>query len=474
MASLIRSKNKRTGKPNKSWRIQFMAVGGSKQVNTVRFSDHTAKQADSVFRHVEGIIQAKKSNTRLDDQDAAWLGGLPDPFYAKLVNVGLAKPRMQDETSSADEPFAEFVERYVVSRKDVKPGTRKTWGQAINKVRDFFGSKAIGDLTAKDGKDFLRWLKTPKSEGGAGHLGETPSKHLGHVRGFLAEAVDAEIIAVNPFRSVKAKRTPQQGRKQMIDVQDVLRVIDKAPDAEMRAIIALSFWGGLRTPSEHFVMKWSAIRWDENMMTVYCPKTEGVGKPLRETPLFPELLPYLLDLYEVSEHTGPEDFVVQKRRQQSDTNLRARMRRLCIKAGVKPWPKIFQNLRSTRQTILEQFYPRGTVCEWMGNTDDVAESHYIQEMKEFRSKAATELTTDTRVAAVAHPTTESRTVSQWASQKPSEMGGTGQNKSIRPNQTEGAVKPIIQGSKAKKQGPRRSRNTCPSGSGWESNPPGTR
>ncbi len=474
MASLIRSKDKRTGKPNKSWRIQFMAVDGSKQASTIRFSDHSAKQADSVFRHIEGIIQAKKSNTRLDDQDAGWLGGLPDPFFKKLVNTGLIEPRIQAETSSADEPFAEFVERYVVNRRDVKPGTTKTWGQAINKVRNFFGSKTIGELTAKDGKDFLRWLKTPKSEGGAGHLGETPSKHLGHVRSFLNEAVDAEIIAVNPFRSVKAKRTPQQGRRQMIAVQDVLRVIDKAPDAEMRAIIALSFWGGLRTPSEHFVMKWSAIRWDENMMTVHSPETEGVGKPLRETPLFPELLPYLLDLYEVSEHTGPEDFVVQRRRQQSDTNLRARMRRLCIKAGVKPWPKIFQNLRSTRQTILEQFYPRGTVCEWMGNTDDVAESHYIQEMKEFRSKAATELTTDIKVVAVVHPTQKSGGASQWASQKPSDMGGTGANGHIQPNVTEVAEKPIKQVLKAKKQGPRRPRNTCPSGSGWESNPPSTR
>lgn len=69
------------------------------------------------------------------------------------------------------------------------------------------------------------------------------------------------------------------------------------------------------------------------------------------------------------------------------------MARLCV----EKWPKIFQNLRSTRQTILEQLYPRGTVCEWMGNTEDVAEAHYIQEQKEFRKAAAKKVTTETTI-----------------------------------------------------------------------------
>lgn len=89
----------------------------------------------------------------------------------------------------------------------------------------------------------------------SGYKGQTPSKQLGHIRGFRNEAVNAEIIATNPFRSVKAKRTPQQDRRRLVPVKDILRVINAAPDTEMRAIIALSFWGGLRTPSEHFILK---------------------------------------------------------------------------------------------------------------------------------------------------------------------------------------------------------------------------
>lgn len=53
--------------------------------------------------------------------------------------------------------------------------------------------------------------------------------------------------------------------------------------------------------------------------------TESRGKESRETPLFPELTPYLTDLQELSKHTGPHDYVIQKRREQSEANLRGRM-----------------------------------------------------------------------------------------------------------------------------------------------------
>lgn len=367
-------------------RVLFTTSNGKRHTLYLGKTSKTA--ARDIGQHVDHLIRCDRTGEepRLTTQE--WIATLPAkwPNIAKkldalqLIQVGVA----------ADHVFADFVEMYIASRKDVAAGTTKTWGQASQKVRQFFGRRTMRSLTVKDGKDFLRWLKTPKELGGAGHKGETPSKHLGHVRGFLNEAVDAEIISINPFNRVRARRTPQPGRRKIVNTADVLRVIAVAPDAEMRAIIALSFWGGLRTPSEHMQMTWGMIRWDEGMMTVKSPKTKSIGKPSREVPLFPELRPYLL---EISKQTKATDFIVQARRGHSDSNLRRRMMYLCKRAGVEPWPKIFQNLRSTRQTILEQHYPRGTVCAWMGNTGDVAEAHYIQELKEFRAKAASEFTT---------------------------------------------------------------------------------
>ena len=48
------------------------------------------------------------------------------------------------------------------------------------------------------------------------------------------------------------------------------------------------------------------------------------------------------------------------------------------KAGLEPWAKLFQNLRSTRETELAETYPIHVVCAWIGNTAAVAAKHYLQ------------------------------------------------------------------------------------------------
>lgn len=103
------------------------------------------------------------------------------------------------------------------------------------------------------------------------------------------------------------------------------------------------------------------------------------------------------------------------------------MYHLCSKAKIEPRPRIFQNLRSTRQTILEQFYPRGTVCAWMGNTEEITETHYIQEMEDFREQAAScptiapTLTPDS----VHHPGTKAENPTRFPTRAPEELARIG-------------------------------------------------
>ena len=66
------------------------------------------------------------------------------------------------------------------------------------------------------------------------------------------------------------------------------------------------------------------------------------------------------------------------RYRRSNSNLRTQLHRIIRKAGLKPWPKAFHNLRATRQTELEdQGYPTHVVCAWLGNTPKVARKHYL-------------------------------------------------------------------------------------------------
>jgi hypothetical protein len=72
-----------------------------------------------------------------------------------------------------------------------------------------------------------------------------------------------------------------------------------------------------------------------------------------------------------------EEFVITRCRD-GKTNLRTQMERIIKRAGVKPWPKLFHNLRSTRQTELTEKFLSHVVCAWLGNSRAVAQDHYLQ------------------------------------------------------------------------------------------------
>ncbi len=69
-------------------------------------------------------------------------------------------------------------------------------------------------------------------------------------------------------------------------------------------------------------------------------------------------------------------------------NIRTQFLRILAKAGIEPWPKLFQNLRSSRQTELTETWPAHIVCAWMGNSKIVARDHHLQPTDEHFAMAA--------------------------------------------------------------------------------------
>ena len=109
-------------------------------------------------------------------------------------------------------------------------------------------------------------------------------------------------------------------RQYFVSRADIEAVIEACPSAEWRLIIALSRYGSLRCPSEHFTLRWGDVDWERNRSTVRSPKTERhVGHELRVIPLFPELLPYLEAVFD--EAPEGSEFVITKYRN-AEGNLR--------------------------------------------------------------------------------------------------------------------------------------------------------
>ena len=61
---------------------------------------------------------------------------------------------------------------------------------------------------------------------------------------------------------------------------------------------------------------------------------------------------------------GPEVFVINQGRT-NKVNWRSQLERIIAKAGLEPWEKLFQNLRSSRQTELCEQYPLHVVTAWL-------------------------------------------------------------------------------------------------------------
>jgi hypothetical protein len=105
--------------------------------------------------------------------------------------------------------------------------------------------------------------------------------------------------------------------------------------------------------------------------------------------IFPELRQYLDEVYQQA--TERTDYVITRYRDKN-SNLRTQLKRIIRKAGLTPWPKLFQNLRSTRQTELAEQFPAQVVCAWIGNSPAVAREHYLQVTDEHFEKATRKTT----------------------------------------------------------------------------------
>ena len=111
-------------------------------------------------------------------------------------------------------------------------------------------------------------------------------------------------------------------------------------------------------------------------------KTTASATPAKET--------LLLYLQEAFDHAPAGTEYVITRYRKHNSNLRSHFKRIICKAQLKPWPKLFQNLRSSRETELTENFPLHVVCAWMGNSQAVAAKHYLQ-ITDEHFRAATDL-----------------------------------------------------------------------------------
>lgn len=322
------------------------------------------RSAESVARHIERLIEARMTVTAPDPEVMRWLTALPNSMHAKLSARGLVEPRVATEVIT--------LQRLCDAYAAVYPGKSASLVAVKRGIRHlvaFFGAdRNASTVTEADAESWRAALVA------RGYSGPTIARSVKYARSFWQWGMKRLGLPSNPFCELKTGSQRNAARQRFIDRATIAKVIDAAPSASWRLLIALSRFGGLRVPSEALRLRWSDVDWAGSRLLIRSPKTEHheAGGD-RVIPLFPELKTHLLEAFALAEEGCDEVFSFPP-----DYNPHTQLERIICRAGVVQWPRLWHNLRASRQTELTARFPLHVVCSWIGNSAAVARDHYLQ------------------------------------------------------------------------------------------------
>lgn len=351
------------------WRVEFFVPTCPKR-KTLRLGIVSQRVAEEIKGKIERIVASQKAGLTLDEATEAWVSRLPEHLRQKLVALQV----IGDAGRRVRSTLAGFIDDYLTARTDLEPGTQSNLRAARIWLEEYFGAtREMDSITAGEAELYRAWLGT------TGGLAENTIRGVCRKsRQFFRSAFRQRLIRENPFAGMKRLTDLASPKSRQFYVTRALaeRVLAICPDDEWRLIFALARYGGLRCPSELVPLAWADIDWKKGQFLVHDIKNKRhEGRETRTVPLFPELRPFLEACYRAKDRHPTK---VIKRVRCTKNNLRTQMTRILKRAEIKVWPKLFQNLRSSRESELIKAHCIEVACEWIGNTPAVAAKHYLQ------------------------------------------------------------------------------------------------
>jgi integrase len=375
MATLRKIKGKR----GTTWEVLFYLLGMKRP--TIRLGRVNQRIADTAKRMIESLVAAKITGHSLDPETAAWVASVSDTIHNRLAQAGLVPPR-QDTSPAAHTAscLEDHIERYIQSRTKLKPNTLRNYKTTKRILVEHFGSaQPLRSIHKGHARDYREWLAGK-------YAPATVSREIKRARQFFEYAKDCKLIDENPFAGIRAGSQKNTKRKHFVTRELITRVIEACPEAWLKLVVSLARDAALRIPSEIVDLKWSDFDWERNRFTVIVRKKEHIdGHETRVVPIFPELRPHL---ERVRAEASADAVYVFPDIRSGEQNLRTGLLRVLKKADIPVWPKLFQNLRASRETELMRQEPAHLVHAWVGNSEGVAEDHYLMATDEDFERAA--------------------------------------------------------------------------------------
>ena len=359
-------------RPNGHKWVQFRDQGKRFTIRLGKVEDDTALDFK---RHIKRILSVNAAGEPIPISTARWLSDLPAKHRERLAKAGLIKESFRPATLGE---FFDHCERLFLS---LKPNTQRNLKSAIKRMSDFFGRGiALDGLTPGDAEAFRLWL-------GDSELAETTVSELCRKsRRVFNVAIDNKWLTENPFGTMKGWVHTDPSRRFFVS-RDVTEQIIKRCEPEWGLLVALVRYGGLRCPSEVKALRWEYVQLPDGRFTVYSPKNARYeNKRFRDVPIFPELRQHLQDAWDRAE--DGDEYVLPALSGKSDAAIYSAFKKRLKRANISPWPKLFVNMRSSRETELAEQFPLHVVVAWLGNSIDIASRHYLQVTQAHFEEAA--------------------------------------------------------------------------------------
>ena len=262
--------------------------------------------------------------------------------------------------------LAAFLDGYISSRHDVKPGTTTNLRQVRDSLVEHFGpDKPLRDITPGDADGYrLGWLgrnwRKTRSVGGV--AGPNSFSRRGQRRW---------LVSSNPFADLKSAIQANPSRFYFVTREENRRSSTPAPTPNGGFGRSEPLWRlamphrtpgaamgrrGLGAAASRFGAQRRSNTPEGSLGR--CRSSRSCGRTWKRS----------------GSKRGPGAEQVITRYRDTNANLRTQLLRIIGRAGVQPWPKLFQNLRSTRETELAEEFPLHVVCQWIGNSQPVARS----------------------------------------------------------------------------------------------------
>jgi len=324
--------------------------GGKVRIGLTAASQGHTQQVRCIAEELPASCNASASDM------TAWLVSAPNGVRGDGAGAGFHVAHAKLATPT----LAAWVRTYRDSRSDVQSNTRANYRKTERDLLGFFGGETqLDQITAGQAEEFRIWMKSTR-----GLADATVRRRCKQAKQFFKAAVEARLLTKNPFQDVPSREIRNLKRLYFVSREEAEAVLNACPTAEWRLVFALARYGGLRCPSEVTRMRWEDIDWARKRFTVRKPKTNCRYGSVRQVPLFPELRPYLQAVLEQAKKDV--EYVLTGSRR-SNTNLAGYLCYCMTRVGLKPWPKLFLNLRYSRQIELAGEFPPHIVGAWMGN-----------------------------------------------------------------------------------------------------------